>query len=83
MIVVLNRFVSKSVDRCRSFYQLLKKWRGFQWTEECEKAFWDLKKYLVSPPILSCLDPGEDLYIYLVVSKHAMSAVLLKNQEGV
>ena len=32
--------------------------------------------------ILSCPDPGEDLYMYLIVSKHAMNAVLLKNQEG-
>lgn len=29
MLAALNRFVSKSVDRCRPFYQLLKKWRGF------------------------------------------------------
>ena len=57
--------------------------RGFQWMEECEEAFQDLKKYLVSPLILSCLNLGEDLYIYLAISEHAMSAVLLKNQEGV
>ena len=82
MIAVLNRFVSKLADRCRPFYQLLKKWKGFQWTEECDEAFWDLKKYLVSPPILSCPDLREDLYMYLVVSEHVVSAVLLKNQEG-
>lgn len=51
--------------------------------EECNEAFRDLKKYLVSPPTLSCPDPGEDLYMYLVVSEHVMSAVLLKNQKGV
>ena len=28
MLAALNRFVSKSVDRCRLFYQLLKKWIG-------------------------------------------------------
>ena len=39
MLVALNRFISKFVDRCRPFYQLLKKWKGFQWNEECEKAF--------------------------------------------
>ena len=45
MLATINRFVSKSANQCRPFYQLLKKWRGFQWTEECEKAFQDLKKY--------------------------------------
>ena len=39
IIVALNCFVSKSADMCRPFYQLLKKWRGFQWMEECEEAF--------------------------------------------
>ena len=39
MLVALNQFISKFVDRCRPFYQLLKKWKGFQWNEECEKAF--------------------------------------------
>lgn len=46
MLAALNRFTSKFVDRCRPFYQLLKKWKGFQWDEECDKAFQDLKEYL-------------------------------------
>lgn len=39
IIAVLNCFVSKSTNRCWPFYQLLKKWKGFQWIEECEEAF--------------------------------------------
>ena len=46
-------------------------------------AFRDLKCYLASPPILSQLEPEEDLYMYLVVSDHAVSAVLLRHQEGI
>ena len=68
MVAALNRFVSKFANRCRLFYQLLKKWRGFQWTEECERAFQDLKKYLKGTPILFRLDPGQNLFMYLVVS---------------
>ena len=75
MLAVLNQFVSKSADQCRLFYQLLKKWIGFQWTEECERAFQDMKKYLVSAPIMSALEAGEDLFIYLSISEHAISAV--------
>ena len=37
---------SAGSDRCRPFYQLLRRWKGFQWDEECEKAFQDLKEYL-------------------------------------
>ena len=29
MLVALNLFISKFVDRCRPFYQLLRKWKGF------------------------------------------------------
>ena len=30
MIATQNRFISRSADRCRPFFQLLKKWKGFQ-----------------------------------------------------
>ena len=53
MLVALNRFISKFVDRCRVFYQLLRKWRGFQWDEECEKDFQNLKEYLTQAPMLT------------------------------
>ena len=39
MTVTLNRFISRSVDRCRPFFKLLNKWRGFEWTDECTLAF--------------------------------------------
>ena len=39
MIVALNRFISRSVDRCRPFYHLINKWKGFEWSEDCTIAF--------------------------------------------
>ena len=39
MLVALNWFISKFADHCCPFYQLLKKWKGFKWNEECERAF--------------------------------------------
>ncbi|XP_075653974.1 uncharacterized protein LOC142624325 [Castanea sativa] len=71
MLATLNRFISKFVDRCQPFYQLLKKWKGFQWNEECDRAFQDLKDYLGLALTLSAPEPGEDLYMYLSVSEHA------------
>ena len=80
MLAALNRFISKFADRCRPFYQLLKRWKGFQWDEECEKAFQDLKEYLTQTPMLTAPDPGEDLFMYLSVSNHTISVVLLRDQ---
>ena len=39
MTAALNRFISRSVDRCRPFFLLLHKWKGFEWIEECVVAF--------------------------------------------
>ena len=46
MLAALNRFISKFTNHYLPFYQLLKKWRGFQWNEECDRAFRDSKDYL-------------------------------------
>ena len=80
MLVLLNRFISKFVNRCRPFYQLLRNWKEFQWDEECDKAFQDLKEYLTQAPMLTATDSGEDLFMYLSVSDHAVSTVLLRDR---
>lgn len=80
MLAVLNWFISKFANRCCPFYQLFKKWKGFQWTEECEKAFQDLKEYLVQASMLSASEPEEDLFMYLSLSEHAISAMMMRDQ---
>ena len=35
----LNRFISRSADRCRPFFLLINKWKNFEWTKECAEAF--------------------------------------------
>ena len=61
MLAALNWYISKFSNHCRPIYQLLKKWKGFRWDDECEKAFQDLKEYLVRAPMLSAPEPGEEL----------------------
>ena len=39
----LNRFISRSSNKCKPFFSLLKKATDFLWTEECEVALADLK----------------------------------------
>ncbi len=48
------------------------------WDEDCLAAFQGIKAYLSSPPCLSIPCPGELLFLYLAVSKHAVSAVLVR-----
>ena len=50
--------------------------------DECQKAFEDLKKYLLSPPLLRPSRPGEELYLYIAVSQAVVSAALVREEEG-
>jgi hypothetical protein len=75
-LAALNRFVSRSSDKCLPFFRVLKK--AFSWTEECERAFAELKTYLANPPLLSRPVEGEILYLYLAVSRTRVSSVLVR-----
>nr|XP_023901973.1 uncharacterized protein LOC112013826 [Quercus suber] len=58
-------------------------WKAFEWTDECEKAFQDLKYYLTTPSLLSPFMLREELYLYLTVSLHAVSSALIREEEKV
>ena len=83
MTIALNRFISLSTDHCRPFFQLLHKWKDFMWTEECNIAFEELKKYLAHPPVLSKLEKEEVLYAYIAITNHTVSLVLVWIGSGV
>ena len=83
MAAALNRFISRSADRCRPFFLLINKWKGFEWTEECVTAFQQLKDYLAWPPIMSSPEPDEVLFPYIAVAPYAVSLVLIRVDDGV
>jgi len=64
------------------FYQILKGNKEFLWDEMCEEAFGQLKAYLTTPPILSKPEANEKLYLYVSVSGHAVSGVLIREDQG-
>ena len=76
----MNRFVSKAMNKCLPFFRTLR--NSFEWMDERQKAFKDLKKYLSSPPLLSPSKPGEKLYLYLAVSQVAVNTALVREEDG-
>ena len=82
MAAALNRFISRSANRCKPFFLLINKWKGFEWTEECATAFQQLKDYLARPPIMSSLEPDEVLFAYIAVALYALSLVLIRADGG-
>ncbi|KAF8089159.1 hypothetical protein N665_0516s0017 [Sinapis alba] len=78
----LNRFILGSTDKCLPLYDNLKGNKKFKWTEECEKAFQQLKQYLATPPVLAKPIEGEPLFLYIAVSITTVSGVLFREERG-
>lgn len=82
-VVVLSCFISKSADRCNLLFKALKLRRKLQWTPKYEETFQQLKEYLTHLLILTKPKTGDTLIIYLVISKHTTSSVLvIKEEDG-
>ena len=75
-IAALSRFMSKSVDRCSTFFRILKQ-ANFKWDGEAEGAFIELKKCLAEIPKLVSPLLGETLFLYISVSNYSISDVLV------
>ena len=80
-IATLSRFVSRANEKCRPFFQVLKK--AFQWDSHCQEAFTALKTYLSSPTILVSPFEGELLTLYLAISDFATSVALVRERDRV
>ena len=83
MAAALNRFISRSAERCRPFFLLINKWKSFEWIEECATAFQQLKDYLARSPIMSSPELDKVLFAYIVVAPYAVSLVLIRVNSGV
>jgi hypothetical protein len=75
-----RKFVEGFSSIARPLTQLLKKERKFEWTEKCKQSFQELKKRLVSAPILTMHDITESFDVYCDASKLGLGSVLM--QEG-
>lgn len=68
------------MDKCVPFFDALKGSKQVGWTSQREEAFQRLKEHLGKPPIMSKPIPGDELSLYLSVSMHAVSSVLVKEE---
>lgn len=80
-VSALNKLVSRATNKCLPFFKTLKK--AFEWTDDCQRAFEEIKAYLLSPPLLSPSKPNDELLLYLSVSSTAVSLALIKEEERI
>lgn len=52
-VEALSRCISKAIDCCLPFFNVLIGSKRFEWNEECEQAFSNLKKHLETLLLLS------------------------------
>ena len=82
MAAALNRFISRSAEKCRPFFDLIKKGKNFYWGDQPNQAFERLKAYLATAPLLSTPVMGESLFIYLAVSEHTVNAAIVREDHS-
>ncbi|KAM1420920.1 hypothetical protein ACFX2I_003233 [Malus domestica] len=83
-VTTLTRFIFEAIDRCASFFKAFKGSKKYiTWTDECAKAFKNLKDYMSKASLLSKPEVGDTLIIYLSVSASAVSSVLIRKDGNV
>jgi hypothetical protein len=75
-----RRFIDGFSRIAHSITSLERKEKKFQWTEECERSFQQLKQLLTSAPILNIADPNKDYVVCTDACKEGLGGVLI--QEG-
>jgi hypothetical protein len=84
-VAALSRFVARLGEKVLPFYALMKKLDDkFEWTEEADAAFAQLKKVLSMPPVLVAPKEKEPLLLYIAATHQVVSTVLVveRSEEG-
>jgi hypothetical protein len=84
-VAVLSRFVARLGEKALPFYALMKKSdKKFEWIEEADVAFSQLKKVLSTPPVLVAPKEREPLLLYIAATHQVVSTVLVveRSEEG-
>jgi len=71
-----RRFINRYSEITRPLNELTKKTKIFEWSQECQMAFENLKEKFLKEPILIIPDPSEQFFVEADTSKWATGAVL-------
>ena len=80
MVNFLSSFLPNLRRLLIPIYDLQKKSKKFKWTQEAEKAFNDIKKLLVNPPVLKAPTPDGLFCLESDTSHEGVASTLLQKQ---
>ncbi|KAL8134564.1 hypothetical protein AgCh_009546 [Apium graveolens] len=79
--VFRTRFVQDFTKIAAPLTRLTRKTEKFEWTEKCEDIFQELKKRLVTAPVLALPDGKGDFMIYSVASHKGLGCVPMQHNK--
>ena len=82
MVNFLSIFCQDIQKLLKSIYDLTRKGRPFNWQQEQQTAFEEIKSRLQKPPILHLPDGKERFHLYSDMSKYATGSALYQIQNG-
>jgi hypothetical protein len=82
-MAALSRFISWLGERGLTFFKFLKVKEKFEWSEEADASFVELKQFLTSLPVLMVPKEGETLLLYIVATNQVVSSAIVVEREEV
>ena len=74
-----RRFIENFPKIAKPMSDLLKKDTKFKWIDECEASFQELKKHLVTAPVLILPNIRKDFQVYCNASRLGVGGVLMQD----
>ena len=75
-MAALSHFISHLGENGLAFFKLLKAQEKFVWSEDANKAFTELKRFLTTPPIIIAPQKDETLLIYIALTNRVVSTAM-------
>ena len=80
-LAALSRFISRLGEKALPLYRLMKKLDTFEWTDEAQVAFDDLKVLLSTQPVLTAPLSKEPLLLYIAATNQVVSTIFTVERE--
>jgi hypothetical protein len=75
-----RRFIEGFSKIVKPMTTLLQNYKKFEWTNACERSFYEWKRRLTTAPILVLPDIHKDFTIYCDVSRQGLGCVLMQEE---
>ena len=80
-LATLSRSISRLGEKALPLYRLMKKSDKFEWNDEAEAAFEELKAMLSTQSVLAAPISKETLLLYIATTRQVVSTVLTIERE--